>query len=126
MKSALSMIALAVALAATCGRVGTAHAEDASPGAGLKLGSKTVPLAVLEHQRGGTDAHLSELKAVELKAMGSLDGSVSEVKAFDLLTGSNSVSDGAFSGASGVPMVIQNSGNGVLIQNATILNVMVQ
>ena len=117
MRSALSMVALAVALAATCGRVGTAHAEDANPGAGLRLGSKAVPLAVLEQQRGGADVHLSDIKAV---------GSVSEVKAYDLTTGNNVVDGGSFSGASGLPTVIQNSGNGVLIQNALILNVEVK
>jgi hypothetical protein len=35
----------------------------------------------------------------------------------------NVISDGAFSGSVGLPMVIQNSGNNVLIQNATIVNV---
>ena len=119
MKSALSMIALGVALAATCATPGKVHAEDAAggPGNALKLGSKTVSLAVLDGQRGGTDAHSSEIQAV---------GSVSHVKAYDLVTGDNVVTNGSLSGASGLPMVIQNSGNGVLIQNATILNVMVQ
>ena len=43
-----------------------------------------------------------------------------------LATGSNVIADGAFSGASGLPMVIQNSGNNVLIQSATIVNVQLQ
>jgi hypothetical protein len=119
MKSALSMIALGVALAATCATPGKVHAEDAAdaPGSAVKLGSRTVSLDVLDGQRGGADVHLSEVRAV---------GSVSEVKAFDLVTGNNAVADGSFTGASGLPMVIQNSGNGVLIQNAVILNVQVQ
>jgi hypothetical protein len=119
MKSALSMIALGVALAATCGSPGSVYAEEANPGAapGLKLGGKTVPLAELDQQRGGADLHLSEVKAV---------GSVSEVKAYDLVTGNNVVDGGSLSGASGIPTVIQNSGNGVLIQNAFILNVEVK
>jgi hypothetical protein len=119
MKSALSMIALGVALAATCATPGKVHAEDAadSPGSSLKLGSKTVSLDVLDGQRGGADLHLSNIRAV---------GTVSDVKAYDLVTGNNVISDGSLAGASGLPMVIQNSGNGVLIQNATILNVMVQ
>lgn len=33
------------------------------------------------------------------------------------------IGNDAFNGAAGVPMVIQNTGNGVLIQNATIINV---
>ena len=40
--------------------------------------------------------------------------------------GYNTIADGAFTGAVGVPMVIQNSGNNVLIQNATIINVQFQ
>jgi len=118
MKSALSMIALGVALAATCTTPGKVHAEDAAnvPGNVLKLG-KTVSLGVLDGQRGGADAHLSDIRAV---------GSVSDVKAFDLVTGNNVVTEGSLSGASGIPMVIQNSGNGVLIQNALILNVEVK
>ena len=36
------------------------------------------------------------------------------------------VDERAFNGAAGVPMVIQNSGNNVLIQNATIVNVQFQ
>lgn len=37
-------------------------------------------------------------------------------------TGNNTISDNAFSGASGFATVIQNSGNNVIIQNATIVN----
>ena len=38
------------------------------------------------------------------------------------VTGSNIVSNDAFAGASGFATVIQNSGNNVIIQNATIVN----
>lgn len=38
----------------------------------------------------------------------------------------NQVTGGAFSGANGLPTVIQNSGNNVIIQNATIVNVKLQ
>jgi hypothetical protein len=118
MKSALSMIALGVALAATCGSPATVHAGGIdAPAAGLRLGSRTVSLDVLDGQRGGADAHLSDIRAV---------GSVSDVKAFDLVTGNNVVTEGSLAGASGLPMLIQNSGNGVLIQNAVILNVEVK
>jgi hypothetical protein len=70
----------------------------------------------LDAQRGGT-AVVNDMK---------LDGVVSDNQAYNLSTGGNSISDGAFAGSSGVPMVIQNSGNNVLIQNATIVNVQVQ
>jgi len=55
-----------------------------------------------------------------------LNGIVSDNQAYNLVTGGNSISDGAFAGTSGMPTVIQNSGNNVLIQNATIVNVQVQ
>lgn len=70
----------------------------------------------LDVQRGGT-AVVNDMK---------LDGVVSDNQAYNLSTGGNSISDGAFAGSSGLPMVIQNSGNNVLIQNATIVNVQVQ
>ena len=69
--------------------------------------------AALASQRGGADT-LSDMK---------LNGVVANNQAVSVSTGSNLVSDGAFSGASGLPMVVQNSGNNVLIQNATIVNV---
>lgn len=41
-------------------------------------------------------------------------------------TGDNSVSHDAFAGATGFATVIQNSGNNVIIQNATIVNLTMQ
>ena len=38
-------------------------------------------------------------------------------------TGNNSIADGAFAGAAGFTTAIQNTGNNVLIQNSTIINV---
>ena len=51
--------------------------------------------------------------------------SQSWVRSRDLCT-TNTVSSGAFAGTAGLPMVIQNSGNNVLIQNATIVNVQIK
>lgn len=78
------------------------------------FGRATLDENDLAGQRGGADSHLSEIRAI---------GSVSEVSASDLVTGHNIVTDRALAGASGMPMFIQNSGNGVLIQNAVIVNV---
>ena len=47
-------------------------------------------------------------------------------QASNLVTGANVISEGAFTGTSGLPMVIQNSGNNVSIQNATVLNVSIK
>jgi hypothetical protein len=52
-----------------------------------------------------------------------LKGVVSNNVASNLTTGMNVISEGAFSGSSGLPLVVQNSGNNVLIQNSTIVNV---
>ena len=41
-------------------------------------------------------------------------------------TGGNSIDGSAFSGMNGIATVIQNSGNQVLIQNATVVDVIVR
>jgi len=51
---------------------------------------------------------------------------VANNSAFNVMTGSNSIADGSFTNSSGFPMVIQNSGSNVLIQNATIINLQYQ
>lgn len=56
----------------------------------------------------------------------NLNGTVTDVKVDDVSTGLNSIGGGAFGSSVGLPMVIQNSGNGVLIQNATIIDVQIQ
>ena len=56
----------------------------------------------------------------------NLDGQVYKNQATANVTGSNYITTGAFSGSNGMSTVIQNSGNNVLIQNATILNLKLQ
>jgi hypothetical protein len=68
--------------------------------------------AYLEQQRGGTDTH-NDMR---------LDGSVANNSATNVVTGNNSIDAGSFANMSGIPVVIQNSGANVLIQNATIIN----
>jgi hypothetical protein len=53
----------------------------------------------------------------------NLRGTVANNTARNVDTGSNMISGGSFSNASGLPTVIQNTGANVLIQNATIVNV---
>jgi hypothetical protein len=79
---------------------------------GALLGSPVLARSSLATQRGGT-AVGSEMQ---------LSAALTNNRATDVSTGSNRVAHGAFSGASGLPVVIQNSGNNVLIQNATIVN----
>ncbi len=56
----------------------------------------------------------------------TLNGTVNNNTDDHVVTGSNAISTNSFNGAVGVPMVIQNTGNNVLIQNATIINVQFQ
>lgn len=69
--------------------------------------------AQLANARGGSDTHTDT---------NNTTGAVSGNVASQLTTGSNTISSSAFSNSSGIPIVIQNSGNNVLIQNSTILN----
>lgn len=99
----------------------TAFAAAALNGGGVRVaqdGSGILPAPLgdehLSRLRGGSDAPWSEMK---------LNGAVSNNKAVQVLTGSNTITEGSFANASGLPMVIQNSGANVLIQNATIVNV---
>ncbi|TBR40723.1 hypothetical protein EYV96_06715 [Dyella terrae] len=53
----------------------------------------------------------------------TLNGTVTGNTASRVVSGSNAISGESFSGASGLPTVIQNTGSNVLIQNATVVNV---
>jgi hypothetical protein len=53
----------------------------------------------------------------------NLTGTVSNDTATNVATGDNSITGDSFAGASGLPSVIQNSGNNVLIQNGIVVNV---
>lgn len=70
----------------------------------------------LASQRGG-DVHVNENNAT---------GVVQDNVARNLTTGNNTITESAFANSAGIPMVIQNSGNNVLIQNSTILNLQLQ
>ena len=72
-------------------------------------------LGKLEHSRGGTDTYTTNNNA-------NLSGVVSGNSAVNVVTGSNTIDAGAFANMQGIPVVIQNSGANVLIQNATIVN----
>ncbi len=56
----------------------------------------------------------------------SLSGTVANNTAVNVISGMNTISNGSFSNAAGLPVAIQNSGANVLIQNATIINVQLQ
>jgi hypothetical protein len=71
----------------------------------------------LEHERGRADTVLNDTR---------LNGEVANNSAFNVQTGSNSIDAGSFANMSGIPVVIQNSGANVLIQNATVINLQFQ
>lgn len=71
----------------------------------------------LDDYRGGFDLVKNDMQ---------LNGTVANNSAVNVMTGSNYIAEGSFSNSSGFPMVIQNSGANVLIQNATIFNLQLQ
>jgi hypothetical protein len=73
--------------------------------------------ATLEQMRGGTDSI-----TINTQLRGTTDGN----SATNVVTGSNMIQTGSFANAAGVPVVIQNSGANVLIQNATVVNLQFQ
>lgn len=109
---ALAALALAqwspLVHAAGSDRPSTQLASASRPLVGKRLDAKA-----LGELRGGTGT----VAATELS------GTVSNNSASNVVTGANVITGGAFAGASGVPVVIQNSGNNVLIQSSTVLTV---
>lgn len=67
----------------------------------------------LDQLRGGTDT---------VSNNANLNGVVTGNTAININTGSNIIDGGAFANSAGVPIVVQNSGSNVLIQNSTIIN----
>ena len=93
-------------------KVPSARADDAGLPDAASLGA-AITDAELATQRGG---HINVTNTNNLNAKLYDNSAVSNV------TGNNVISDGAFAGISGYATVVQNSGNNVIIQNATILN----
>lgn len=79
-----------------------------------------VPETNLDAYRGGQALSIGDIDAVfnDLQVNGQANGN----SAAGNTNGNNAISNDAFSNASGLTTVIQNTGNNVLIQNATILN----
>lgn len=78
---------------------------------------KTTDSARLADLRGGADAIHNEA---------TLGGTVASNSATNVTTGMNIIDNGSFANSSGLPVVIQNSGANVLIQNATVINLQLQ
>lgn len=117
-EASATAVAVASSDSGTATAVAGAVASVAAPAAGAGLNvfgtaARAVASDRLDGVRGG------EMVVNDMR----LHGTVGDNTAVNTFSGSNIVSDGSFSNAAGLPTVIQNTGNNVLIQNATILNV---
>lgn len=100
---------------ATAARTADPAAATAALGTNLFGGvAKAVPATKLDNIRGGAEVTVNDMR---------LHGTVADNAAVNVRSGYNSIAEGAFSNAAGIPTAIQNSGSNVLIQNATIVNV---
>jgi len=102
MRAAFLMIALVLPLGA--------WADDDSAPLGEPVSTET-----LAEQRGGDDEFVHNTITV--------NGTVTDNTANNVVTGANSIADGSFASSSGIMSVVQNTGTNVLIQSATIVNV---
>ncbi len=102
---------LAPAAPQTASAIGILSAAVSAP-AKFKL-AQAAPLDQLDQLRGGTET---------VNNSAALSGIVTGNTAINVNTGSNIIDGGAFANFSGVPIVVQNSGANVLIQNSTIIN----
>ena len=98
------------------GCIGLAHGGSLD----TKKWGHPVPSTQLDAQRGGMDRGPITINANMLNAK------LYDNSAIGNVTGNNTITGGAFAGASGLPTVIQNSGNNVIIQNGTVLNLTVK
>ncbi len=94
------------------------QADAIEPPASVSEWSGALKAEQLETLRGGAETRISNSNA--------LNGAVTDNAAINLVTGSNSVSSDSFANLNGLAMVIQNSGNNVLIQSSTIVNLRLQ
>jgi hypothetical protein len=76
--------------------------------------AKPVDSATLARYRGGAEVVSNDM---------TLNGTTSNNSARNVNTGENTISAGSFANMAGLPIVVQNTGANVLIQNAVILHV---
>lgn len=110
MRLALALLAFACASGSA---LATPPANEPPP---ASFGQAT-PVAALQTMTGGSSTTTNNINEQ------TLNGTMSDTEAKHNVSGGNVVSGSAFGNAAGLPTVIQNSGNNVLIQNSTIVNV---
>ena len=84
---------------------------------GILIFGQPVAAIELADLRGGASITNSEM---------TLAGTTADNTAINVTTGTNTITAGAFANMSGLPLVVQNSGANVLIQNAVIVNLQMQ
>lgn len=115
MTSKTRSLAASLALLSTSLLTPYAAAQTPTPATSTGLfSSAAVDTATLETYRGGSTQVRNDMV---------LTGTTADNTAQHVNTGNNAISAGAFSNMSGMPVVIQNSGANVLIQNAVIVHV---
>ena len=113
-----------MAIAGSAPATATYLSTGSAPVAGYRAAASVRPDEVEGFgARADADVLATLSGGADVSAKITLNGTVSDNRAEHVVTGSNAISAGSFQGAAGVPMVIQNTGNNVLIQNATIINV---
>ncbi len=116
MRRSMLVLWIGLALFAAVASAPWAFAEDQAVPAPPLIASG-VPDDELDAQRGGDVIPVSEA---------TLNATLDDNTITSSVTGTNSVDGGSFAGASGFFTVIQNTGNQVIIQDSTIVNVTVE
>lgn len=128
--TACGVTVLALTLGAGVSLADDAQLQPALAPAGMPAPAESATLATLGAATAVPEALLGNESAMARIELGSVvlneqdvDGVVQGNIATGTTNGNNSISDNAFSGAAGFATAIQNTGNNVLIQNSTIINV---
>lgn len=88
--------------------------SSAKPDRSVAFIAKPVDSATLASYRGGAELVRNDM---------TLNGTTADNSARNVNTGDNTISAGSFANMAGLPIVVQNTGANVLIQNAVILHV---
>lgn len=113
--SVCACAALGMLLPGTAAAQGAPATSEASTGSDQGVAFAAVPVdsATLAGYRGGAEQVSNDM---------TLNGTTANNSANRVNTGDNTISSGSFANMNGLPVVIQNTGANVLIQNAVILH----
>jgi hypothetical protein len=115
LKRNVTMLSMVCALGLSSG----IQAEQASGGDDMLLMNDALSEEALSGQRGEGTVMIDDISITRA----DLDAVSSNNSVANSVTGGNYISGTAFNGANGMFDTIQNSGNNVLIQKATIVNI---